>query len=571
MRGETSIARGLNETGGTPASWTRGGRTGPGRRLRALQSAIFNSATFSMIATDEKGVIQIFNVGAQRMLGYAATEVVNQITPADVSDPKEVIARAATLSRELSTSIAPGFEAMVYKAARGIEDIYELTYIRKNGTRIPAIVSVTALRDDDGAMIGSLLIGTDNSVRRGVEEQLRWTEESFRLMVESVTDYAIVMLDPQGLVVSWNSGAQRIKGYRADEIVGEHFSRFYSRQDIDHGKPQRDLDVATAKGRFEDEGLRTRKDGSVFWANEVVTAIRDPGGDLRGFAKLTRDLTESMKVEAQLRTRLSYLAQYDVLTELPNRSQFRDRMGGAMARATRNKQLLGIMFLRLDNFQTVNATLGRHVGDIVLKQMAERLKLDARQSDTVARVGGDEFSVLLEGLAGKEAAALVSQRKMESLSRPVLFEGQEVRLTASIGITVFPPDADNLEALLRNADVAMNYATECGCNNYQFFSPELNVRTRRNETQRAEIEQRMTSLTPREREVLDLLVAGRPNKMAAYLLGTSTRTIENHRARIMDKMKADSLPELVRMSMHPSAPLPGTADKCSARRRATDA
>jgi PAS domain S-box-containing protein len=265
----------------------------------ALQNAILSSANFSSIATDEKGVIQIFNVGAERMLGYAAADVVDQITPADISDPQEVIARAAALSRELGTTITPGFNALAFKASRGIEDIYELTYIRKDGSRFPAIVSVTALRDDQAAIIGYLLIGTDNSARKHVEEKLRWTEESFRLMVESVSDYAIVMLDPDGRVVSWNTGAERIKGFAADEIVGQHFARFYPGDDAG-GKPQRDLDLAAVNGRHEDEGWRVRKDGSTFWANVVFTAIRDQAGVLRGFAKLTRDLTERNEVEEAL-------------------------------------------------------------------------------------------------------------------------------------------------------------------------------------------------------------------------------------------------------------------------------
>ncbi|HEV8659131.1 MAG TPA: PAS domain S-box protein, partial [Thermoanaerobaculia bacterium] len=138
----------------------------------ALQNAILNSANFSSIATDEKGVIQLFNVGAERMLGYAAAEVVDQITPADISDPQEVIARAEALSAELATAITPGFEALVFKASRGIEDIYELTYIRKDGSRFPAIVSVTALRDDQNEIIGYLLIGTDNTARKQAEEAL---------------------------------------------------------------------------------------------------------------------------------------------------------------------------------------------------------------------------------------------------------------------------------------------------------------------------------------------------------------------------------------------------------------
>src|SRR2546428_3204590 len=148
------------------------GRTEALLKTGALQSAIFNSANFSSIATDAKGVIQIFNVGAERMLGYAAADVMNKITPADISDPQEVIARAKALSVELATSITPGFEALVFKASRGIEDIYELTYFRKDGSRFPAVVSVTALRDDQSAIIGYLLIGTDNTARKEAEEAL---------------------------------------------------------------------------------------------------------------------------------------------------------------------------------------------------------------------------------------------------------------------------------------------------------------------------------------------------------------------------------------------------------------
>src|SRR5277367_2598704 len=138
----------------------------------ALQNAILNSPNFSIIATDEKGVIQLFNVGAERMLGYLAAEVVNKISPSDIHDPQEVTARAEALSLELATTIMPGFEALAFKASRGIEDIYELTYICKNGNRLPALVSITALRDDYGDLIGYLLIGTDNSVRKQVELEL---------------------------------------------------------------------------------------------------------------------------------------------------------------------------------------------------------------------------------------------------------------------------------------------------------------------------------------------------------------------------------------------------------------
>ena len=166
----------------------------PGKKTfleaEALQRAIFNSANFSKIATDAKGVIQIFNVGAERMLGYSAAEVLNKITPADISDPQEVIARAQALSVELQAQIAPGFEALVFKASRGIEDIYELTYIRKDGSRLPAVVSVTALRDAEGAIIGYLLIGTDNTARQRAEEALLNERKQYERSLRGATQRA---------------------------------------------------------------------------------------------------------------------------------------------------------------------------------------------------------------------------------------------------------------------------------------------------------------------------------------------------------------------------------------------
>ena len=159
----------------------------------ALQRAIFNSANFSSIATDAKGVIQIFNVGAERMLGYTAAEVMNKITPADISDPQEVIARAEALSIELGTPITPGFEALVFKASRGIEDIYELTYFRKDGSRFPAVVSVTALRDAQDAIIGYLLIGTDNTARKLVEAEQKKLDQRLREANEEIQRFTYIV------------------------------------------------------------------------------------------------------------------------------------------------------------------------------------------------------------------------------------------------------------------------------------------------------------------------------------------------------------------------------------------
>src|SRR6202171_1592145 len=199
----------------------------------ALQNAIFNSANFSSIATDAKGVIQIFNVGAERMLGYTAAAVTNRITPADISDPQEVIARAKALSVELGTPITPGFEALVFKASRGIEDIYELTYFRKDGSRFAAVVSVTALRDPQDAIIGYLPIGTDNTARQEVEEERKKLDQRLRdqqfytrSLLESNID-ALMATDPRGIITDVNKQTEALTGCTRDELIGAPFKNHF--------------------------------------------------------------------------------------------------------------------------------------------------------------------------------------------------------------------------------------------------------------------------------------------------------------------------------------------------------
>ena len=206
----------------------------PMLKAGALQDAIFNSANFSCIATDAQGVIQIFNVGAERMLGYKARDVVDKITPAGISDAQELIARAASLSLELDTPITPGFEALVFKASRGIEDIYELTYIRKDGSRFPAMVSVTALRDAQEKVIGYLLIGTDNTARKRVEaeqalldQRLRDQQFYTRSLIESNID-ALMTTDPRGIISDVNQQMEALTGCTRDELIGAPFKNYFT-------------------------------------------------------------------------------------------------------------------------------------------------------------------------------------------------------------------------------------------------------------------------------------------------------------------------------------------------------
>ena len=279
----------------------------------ALQNAIFNSANFSSIATDEKGVIQLFNVGAERMLGYAAIEVVDKITPADISDPQEVIARAEALSLGFATPITPGFEALVFKASRGIEDIYELTYIRKDGSRFPAVVSITALRDDLGGIIGYLLIGTDNTARKQAEEALL-KAGALQNAIFNSANFSSIATDEKGVIQLFNVGAERMLGYTASEVVDKITPAEISdpqevvarARELSHElnttiTPGFNALAFKASRGIEDiyELTYIRKDGSRFPAVVSVTALRDAQDGIIGYLLIGTDNTARKQVEAE--------------------------------------------------------------------------------------------------------------------------------------------------------------------------------------------------------------------------------------------------------------------------------
>ncbi len=237
---------------------------------------------YAIFALDRTGHILTWNPGAERFNGWTADEIIG--THFSVFYPPEDIA-AGKPERELREAARRG----------SVED--EGWRIRKDGTRFWANVVITALRDDRGNLMGFAKVTRDLTDRRAAEEDLRESEERFRLLVQSVRDYAIFMLDPDGCVATWNEGAQRIKGYTANEIIGRHFSIFYPQEAVETRFPWYELEVATATGRFEDEGWRVRKDGSLFWASVVITALFNHRGELVGFAKVTRDLTERRKAQ----------------------------------------------------------------------------------------------------------------------------------------------------------------------------------------------------------------------------------------------------------------------------------
>jgi PAS domain S-box-containing protein len=272
-------------------------------KTKALQDAILNSAYFSSIATDEKGVIQIFNIGAERMLGYAASDVIDQITPADISDPKELIARAAELSLELGTPIAPGFEALVFKASRGIEDIYELTYTRKDGSHFPAIVSVTALRDVDEGIIGYLLIGTDNTAKHEIEavqaqldEVLRDQQFYSHSLIESSID-ALMMTDPLGIISDVNNEMMSLTGRTRAELIGTHCKEFFT----DPGLAATAIERVLTENRVTNYELTVRsKSGHETLVSYNAATFHDRNEKLQGVFAVARDVTERKRFEVAL-------------------------------------------------------------------------------------------------------------------------------------------------------------------------------------------------------------------------------------------------------------------------------
>ena len=272
--------------------------------FRLLVEGVQDYAIFML---DGAGRVATWNAGAERIKGYRAAEIVGQHFSRFY--PPEAIAEGKP-ARLLAIAARDG----------RVED--EGWRVRKDGSRFWADVIITALRDAEGGVIGFAKVTRDLTERKEAENALHRSEQTFQLLVESVRDYAIFMLDPDGRIASWNAGAERIKGYRAAEIIGEHFSIFYPPEDVAQGKPRWELESAQNEGRHEDEGWRVRKDGTRFWANVVISPMLDPHGGLIGYAKVTRDLTQRRRGEQALAQtnqeleRFSYSVSHDLRAPL---------------------------------------------------------------------------------------------------------------------------------------------------------------------------------------------------------------------------------------------------------------
>lgn len=567
--------------------------------LAEWQRVILQSSNFSIIATTTDGVIVSFNRAAETMLGYPAEEVIERATPALIHDPAEVAARAPELGRELGIPVAPGFEVFVAKTRLGLAEEREWTYVRKDGSRFPVLLSVTAMRDTAGEIRGYLGIAMDITARKQLEEataqaranelsrdlirslaegvigvdvawphtihfmnpeaerlfgkgeqsaigrplesvvqilsssaesdaaanrdfflmlagapdhqvleltirasasgkvfpvncivsrtheagghhlvvislhditERRQAEQRLRLsdMVFEYSSEAILVTDPDGIILNVNPAFTWLTGYRPDEVIGrtprilasgKHDRAFYSKM----------WQTLLNEGHWSGEIWDRRKDGTLYPKWIIINAIRE-GGRITHFVALFYDISERKETEE----RINFLAHHDHLTGLPNRLMFKERMEQALVRARRAGKCLALIFIDLDRFKNINDSLGHHVGDQLLIEVSRRLTACVRLVDTVARLGGDEFVVVLENIEGQNDAALVSIKIHAALGQPFVIEGQALHAPPSMGISLYPDDGQDVETLMKQADTAMYQVKAAGRNDWMFYTPRMN-------------------------------------------------------------------------------------------------
>ncbi len=355
------------------------------RRQTSILELILNSMHEGVIVCDQNGELLLVNRSAEAMLKLG--EPLTSLSQ---------VKAAHTHEQSIQAGLRVWHQHPLARALKGetVAD-YELSlYDRRRGLAVTLSHASAPLKDGSGEIIGAVDVFRDVTDNHRARQELQRAEEHFRLLVEGTNDYAIFMLDSQGLVVSWNPGAERILGYRKEEILGQDFGGFFTSEDRMRGEPLRKLNQARTEGRSEEDSWRMRKDGQRFWCTGVIGALHDAQGKVKGFVEIMRDNTERRLAEQNV----FFLANHDPLTGLANRARFLERLHESLLNADRDNTQCALLLLDLDRFKGINDTLGHQAGDQLLKDVAARLLDCVRETDTVARLGGDEFVVILTRL-----------------------------------------------------------------------------------------------------------------------------------------------------------------------------
>ena len=415
-------------------------------KLRQLGRALEQSPSAVMI-TDTQGIIEYINPRLSEMTGYTSDELLGQ---------NNSILKSGEMSADIFTD-------MWQKLRNGNTWSGQLLNRKKDGTLFWDSTSISPLRTDAGDISHFIAVKEDITERLRAEEQLRMVAAVFETSNE-----AIMVADHQSNIKVVNAAFEHITGYSADEVRGKNPNLLSSGRH-DRGFYDDMWNSLNTQGCWSGEIWNRRKDGRVYPEWLSISALHDDKGNITEFVSVFSDITSRKEAEAHIR----HQAYYDALTQLPNRSLLLDRLEVAIITAERDQQMISVLFIDLDRFKYVNDTLGHEYGDELLIEVAKRLAQCVRESDTVARFGGDEFVVLLHNIHSDRDAALVAEKIIRHLSKPFTLAGRDIVIGASVGLAMYPGESDDPDTLLRNADLAMYRAKQTGRNRFQFFTSSL--------------------------------------------------------------------------------------------------
>lgn len=437
--------------------------------LCKLQQSIFEHAGRAIILTDTDGLIAYFNPAAERMLGYRADELVGRETPLCFHLPEEVLARSTPDAVECRFQVPPGFAVFVegLTPAQPLVES-EWTYVRKDGSTLPVSLAISALYDEGGEVLAYLGIASDISLQQSREAEQRIAAIAFE------SQAAIMVTDAEQRILRVNRAFSRLTGFSAEETLGNRPSMLKSgRQDAEFYRNMW-LSLQTSD-HWQGEIWNRRKNGEIFPEWLTISAVRDARGMLTHFVSTFSDISNLKVAESEIHN----LAFYDPLTALPNRRLLLDRLDKACATSRRSGAWGALLIIDIDNFKTLNDTLGHDVGDALLTDVSIRLSACIREGDTAARQGGDEFVVMLDNLGediseASVQAEIVAEKIRNELAKPYLLVGEvEYIRTASIGVSLFSGQEKSVDVLLKQADIALYKAKDAGRNAIRFFDSAM--------------------------------------------------------------------------------------------------